>query len=368
MDLSILLLLGLGLALAVPFLGGDDDDDEANRIDGSPEGEPINGTEGADSIFALAGDDVINAGGGNDFVNAGLGNDTVNGGDGRDVIQGRAGNDIINGDNGNDRIEGGAGDDTIDGGYGSDTILGGRGTDVIKSGFNARLIDNELVNATETLDIIRGQGGEDTLFMWGDDSDNSTPDNPKGLSLAVGGVNSAPPGEVGPPELDELILVTGESDLQDDEGPTNFFVFANLEDDQDTLATIVEFNPAQHKLVLTIDADLDGATAPAVDFVLTETSLDGEDGVLVEARFEDAMGDPTDPDFDYEVSRAFLRGATIASLDESDFAVVLTDNDIPEPGPDDVLTEADFTLFNPEATLETVKNALPGFLNTSPPA
>ncbi|WP_108813841.1 calcium-binding protein [Loktanella sp. Alg231-35] len=335
MDMTIILLLVASGALIVPFIGGDDDDDAENRdeIRGTlGDDDPLDGTDGNDSIFGFDGDDTINAGAGVDFINAGLGNDTVNGGDNRDTIEGRAGDDTLNGEGGNDEIRGGAGNDTIDGGYGSDVVRAGRGDDEISGGFGARLIGGELINATDRTDTLRGEGGSDTIYMWG------------GGGLASGGLSSDDPVD-NVDEKDTLILVTGEGELRDDQGTTDFFALANLDNDEETFATITEFDPFEHRMILTIDAAGMPPTTAGVDFTLEQTTINGVNGVLVTA----VLDDPTSiDDDDYEASSAFFRGLVLTSIDPDDLDIEV------------VMTNADDTdYFLPEDTVEVVNGLIP---------
>lgn len=332
MDITILLLLGLGLAVAVPFLSDDgDDDDDVNEIRGTlGDDDPLNGTSGNDNILAFDGDDTINAGAGRDFVNAGLGNDTVFGGDDRDEIEGRAGDDMLFGEGGSDTLLGGAGDDRLDGGLGTDIIRGGRGADVILGGPHAEIVNGEFVPDNDPGDTLRGEGGEDEIYLWGRDG------------LAVGGQNSDDPGTGD--EKDELVLVTGIGTLEDSEGTTDFFALANIEDAQNTRAFITEFDPNEHRMILTIDIDPGQTATPDIDFTLTQTEIDGVNGVLVEAVLvnEDDFDDGS-----YEEASAFFRGAILPDpvpADLFDIEVVVTD-------------AADY--FDPEATVEFIKGQIP---------
>ena len=354
MDLTFLLLLAAGGALLLPLIGGDDgSDDNDDEIRGTLEGDTLNGTEGNDRILGFDGDDTINGKGGLDFINAGLGNDTVNGGDGRDTIEGRAGNDTLNGDDGGDIIRGGAGDDIIDGGYGNDVVEGGEGNDTIFGGPAARVVDGELVNATDKTDSLRGQGGEDTIYIWG------------GEGQAFGGLNRDDPGIPEVDEKDELILVTGEARLEDSEGTTDFFALANIDDSDETFAIIQEFdngNPfdvndtGEHRLILTVDIDLEGAIAtPQVGFEATTATIEenGEtvNGILISAKLlnpDDFAG------AEFEESSAFLRGETNPTADDLqtfiennyEIEVVYTD-----------AAENDY--FRPQDTVAAIKAIIP---------
>jgi hypothetical protein len=349
MDITVILaVLGLG-ALLIPILGGNDDDEDGD-IRGTPEDDVLNGTNGNDNILAFDGDDtirafdgddLINAGSGVDFINAGLGNDTVNGGDGRDEIEGREGDDTLNGDAGGDVIRGGAGNDIINGGYGNDVVEGGEGDDTIFGGPGARAIgpDGELVNATDRTDTLRGQGGEDTLYIWGGDG------------LAIGGLDRNDAGIPSVDEKDELILVTGEAELRDDQGTTDFFALANIDDQAETFATITEFDLDEHRMILTIDMDLTGeADVPDIDFTLTQTTVDGVNGVLVEAVL---VNEADFEDDTYETSSAFFRGLILDDINPDDLNIEIVQTDA---------TTNDY--FDPESTVAAIKAQIPA----NPPA
>ena len=345
MDLTLILALVAVGALILPLIGEDNDDSGSDELRGSTDDDIIEGTEGNDTISAFDGNDLINGNAGVDFINAGLGDDTVNGGDNRDTIEGRAGDDILNGDAGNDTIEGGAGDDTIDGGYGSDVIRGGRGDDEIFGGFGARLIDDELVPATDKTDIIRGEGGEDTLYIWG------------GGGLAVGGIDDDD--NAIPDEKDTLVLVTGEAELRDDQGTTDFYALAILDDDTETRATSTEFDPTEHRMILTVDMDMGpAAPAPQLGFTASISSIqEGDDtvnGILIEAE----LLNPGDfPGVEFEAASAFFRGTGAAPLnDDAALQTFIEDNFEIEVVATDA-NENDY--FDPASTVAAVVAVIP---------
>ncbi len=82
---------------------------------------------------------------------------------------GEDGNDSLNGDDGDDSLRGEAGDDSIvghagmtrQGGAGLDTIIGGAGNDLLEGDF-------ELGIVAENDDVVRGNGGNDTLVSGRD--------------------------------------------------------------------------------------------------------------------------------------------------------------------------------------------------------
>ncbi|MBU2943395.1 calcium-binding protein [Shimia thalassica] len=93
------------------LIGGPDDGDRADTI---------NGNDGNDSIIA---------GAGNDSVGGGAGDDTIVGGTGSDTLTGNGGDDLISGGSIADLIFGGSGADFINGGFGNDLLNGGEGAD-----------------------------------------------------------------------------------------------------------------------------------------------------------------------------------------------------------------------------------------------
>jgi len=140
--------------------------------------------------------------------------------------------------------------------------------------------------------------------------------------------------------------VTGVGTLEDSEGTTDFFALANLEDEQGTRASITEFDPTEHRMILTVDIASDQTATPDLDFTLTQTEIDGENGVLVRAVLlnEDEFDDGS-----FETSAAFFRGAIL-----------------PDPVPDNlfdievVATDADQNdYFNPQATVALIKGQIP---------
>ena len=294
------------------FLTDDDDEDEVkeSEIRGTLDDDEITGTDGDDTILAWAGNDTIDGGSGNDEIRPGPGEDTVRGGNGNDWIVKSPGDDKLYGQVGRDTIYGGGGDDLIDGGYGSDTLGGNDGNDTIYGGFDARLIDGELVPALDATDDISGGPGDDTIYIWGGDGE------------ARGGDGA-----------DDLVLVTGAATLEADAGfGDEFFVLANVTDDQLTEATITDFDPSRDTLTLTVDHVPEGGTLPNVDVTMTETEVDGVSGVRVEAVFSGA-GDVPD---ESEGAVAFLEGMTVDMLGSANIAVVATE-------------QAD--LFDPESTI-----------------
>ena len=285
------------------LIGQDDEEPEGDGSDDEIRGtfgdDLLTGTEGDDVIFGWLGDDTIDGLDGDDEIRPGEGDDTVYAGLGRDVIFGSPGEDELYGEVGNDTISGGADNDYINGGYGSDELHGGAGNDTIFGGFDARDVNGEIVPALQSQDLIRGDDGDDTIYIWGGD-----------------GVARGNDGE------DDLILVTGAATLEAGAGVgDHFYVLANVTDDQMTEATIEDFDPSRDTLTLTMDYVPDGGTPPDVDVTMTETSINGVNGVLVEAVY---VG-PGDIPAESEGAVAFLQGLTVDALSAANIDVQVTD-------------------------------------------
>ncbi|WP_342068822.1 calcium-binding protein [Yoonia algicola] len=315
MDISIILLLLAGGALLVPLIGGDDDgdDDSGNEIRGTLDpDDPLEGTDGDDLILGFDGDDVINGGGGLDFINAGLGNDTVNGGADRDVIEGRAGDDILNGGGGNDTIDGGLDNDVINGGEGNDILRGGRGDDVI-------------YGYTGT-DLIRGAGGDDEMFLWGE----------QGRAIGTDG-------------NDDLIMVTGRGFLEDDQDASNFYSFANVGDDGQTVAIVDGFG-AGDQLILTLDTTDPALMDADLLVTLTEGTInDGTPGYNIEVTL--AEDEVLAEGQSFEGARIFIIGSGL-NPDDIENAISV-----------DVTLNAGLTVEGAQATFDQVIAAETGANN-----
>ncbi|MCG3266830.1 calcium-binding protein [Yoonia sp. I 8.24] len=292
----------------------DDEDDETDgEITGTSGADEISGTDGDDIIRTWAGDDIIDGGAGDDEIRPGEGDDVVYGGDGRDWIIGSPGNDELYGQVGGDRVFGGDGDDFIDGGYGSDRLGGQDGDDTIFGGYDSRDEGGVIVPALQATDTITGGEGDDTIYIWGGDG---TADGEDGS--------------------DNLVLVTGSASLTAGAGDgDDFYVLANVTDDQLTSATIEDFDPGRDTLTLTLDHVPEGGTLPDVDVTMTQTTVDGVNGVLVEAVYTGSGDVPGD----FEGAVAFLKGVTTDQLDATNVSVVSTE-------------EAD--LFDAEATMAAI--------------
>lgn len=305
-----LILATMGIFI---LIGEDDEEPESgseDEIRGTFGDDLLTGTEGDDIIRGWQGNDTIDGLGGDDEIHPGEGDDIVYAGNGRDVIFGSPGEDELYGEVGNDTIFGGADNDYINGGYGSDELHGGAGDDTIFGGFDARDENGEIVPALQSTDLIRGDDGDDTIYIWGGD-----------------GVARGNDGE------DDLILVTGAATLEAGAGVgDHFYVLANVTDDQLTEATIEDFDPSRDTLTLTMDYVPDDGTPPDVDVTMTETSIDGVNGVLVEAVYAGTGDIPAES----EGAVAFLQGLTLDMLTAANIDVQVTD-------------QAD--LFDPESTM-----------------
>ena len=313
MDMAIILLLASSGLLLIPLLAGDGDSDgEEEGIRGTFGDDEIDGTEGDDLILAWSGNDTINGLGGDDEIRPGEGADIVDGGEGDDNIKGSPGEDNLTGGNGFDTIFGGADNDVIYGDADADFLTGGDGDDVIYGGFGFSGPGGDPIDTERAPEFIRGDDGDDRLFSWGEG------------------------GEVrGNADDDELILVTGEATLEAGGGQNDdFYVFANVSDSQLTEATIADFDPSRDTLTLTIDYVPDGGTPPDVDVTMTQTQVDGVNGVRVDAVYTGAGDVPASS----EAAVAFLPGATLAQLSSANIEAVLTTNaDLTDP--DTTLTD-----------------------------
>ena len=85
------------------------------------------------------------------------GDDQLRGTAGDDTLRGKAGSDALRGYGGNDLLKGGPGRDYLNGSTGLDDIGGGPGNDIILAGRDS------------SEDRTYGQGGNDEIYVWGDD-------------------------------------------------------------------------------------------------------------------------------------------------------------------------------------------------------
>jgi hypothetical protein len=205
------------------------------------------------------------------------------------------------------------------------------------------------VLATDINDTLRGEGGEDTIYIWGGDPAVAG----KGGGFASGGRNDTDVvGEDGAvlDQKDELILVSGSATLEDLQGTTDFFVLANLDDALQTQATITQFRLEDHRLILTVDADTDTSNALGLDFTLQATTLNGVSGVLVTAVVTNPNGLTADQ---YEVSSAFLRGATLDTGERTDVSRETINIELVQTN----AAQTDY--FDPAPTVAFIKGLIP---------
>jgi hypothetical protein len=108
---------------------------------------------------------IAEGNGSNGTFTGGKANDSIDGGAGNDVIKGGAGNDVLKGGTANDLIWGDLPNvtATVASNYGDDTINGGLGTNVIVLGTQAQDIQ---LGGQDTVQVIRGQQGDDVIFNF----------------------------------------------------------------------------------------------------------------------------------------------------------------------------------------------------------
>ena len=162
----------------------------ANAYDGRSGNDTIRGNRGNDTLLGGDGNDSIRGDDDNDSLLGGAGDDVLRGGADNDVLRGADGDDRLYGDDGNDTLEGGAGADTFyesggtSGGidelsYASDTagvtvnLLTGfaSGGHAQGDSFSGNQFENltggsgndSLVGSTHADNILRGEGGNDTI-------------------------------------------------------------------------------------------------------------------------------------------------------------------------------------------------------------
>jgi Ca2+-binding RTX toxin-like protein len=116
---------------------------------------------------------------GDDRYTGTAGRDVIHGLDGYDEMYGLRGNDVLAGDAGADRIYGGQGADTLYGGDGNDSLQGNTHRAWNKSDFaQDRLFggagDDELCGADPGRDILRGDEGNDLLWINNDLADGGS--------------------------------------------------------------------------------------------------------------------------------------------------------------------------------------------------
>ncbi len=223
-------------------------DDNGGALRGGAGNDTLRGGAGADSLLGGDGDDWLDGGGGDDTLIGSAGDDTLLGGDGDDQLFAGGGNSVLLGGAGNDLLIGGAGDDTLMGGRGNDTLEGGWGNDALIAGAG----DN----------LLNGGAGNDTLI--GANLDLRGNDR--------GGVNFLNGGEG-----DDLIVL-GVGDIASGGEGRDLFLLGEWMRGGDP-ATILDFDPAEDRLMVAYDASRGDppAIAVAVDQTLGAAviSLDG---------------------------------------------------------------------------------------------
>jgi Ca2+-binding RTX toxin-like protein len=107
----------------------DDILDARYHVGGVAQSATLHGWDGDDRIFGSTASDQLYGDNGNDTVVGGGGNDLLSGGSGDDVLTGANGADRLLAGDGNDRLSGGNGNDIFYGSTGDDIITGGANTD-----------------------------------------------------------------------------------------------------------------------------------------------------------------------------------------------------------------------------------------------
>ncbi|HEU0099172.1 MAG TPA: M10 family metallopeptidase C-terminal domain-containing protein [Allosphingosinicella sp.] len=161
--------------------------------------DSYSGTAGRDFYFGYGGDDSLSGGAGGDGLSGGDGNDVLTGGPGDDILDGGAGADVMTGGAGNDHYSvDDPGDSVIEAAFeGDDTVetsladytapagvenligtLGAGMTQILRGnarghapGYFQRNVltggdaDNVFYVVGEARDVVRGNGGHDTLYI-----------------------------------------------------------------------------------------------------------------------------------------------------------------------------------------------------------
>jgi Ca2+-binding RTX toxin-like protein len=190
--------------------------------------DDIVGISGTDLAFGLAGNDTLDAGDGNDTVNGDGGNDVLLGGYGADHLYGGIGGDSLQGGSGNDELRGGAGADTLEGGEGGDWLHAEGARDSTNSAFEE--------DAVDSVNVLRGEGGNDHLFgghgddqldggtgsdqLSGGDGDDSLEGGDEDDSLTGDGGNDTLRGSAG---ADQLSGGSGNDSLEGGSGDDRLF-------------------------------------------------------------------------------------------------------------------------------------------------
>ncbi|MEI7970141.1 MAG: calcium-binding protein [Betaproteobacteria bacterium] len=144
--------------------------------------ESPEGGGAADALYAGGGDDIALGEFGDDLLYGDDGADILAGGAGADIVNGGAGADRIAGDwgvaltervvqgwpGGNDVIDAGDGDDEVRGEFGNDTLYGGDGDDHLYGEAHDKVLDtlwagDDFLDGGAGNDHLRGDGGGDEL-------------------------------------------------------------------------------------------------------------------------------------------------------------------------------------------------------------
>jgi len=265
------MLMLLSLALPLALLGfalesnNDDDEDNAEEIEGGEADDRLEGNTGDDFIDGHAGDDVMNgrAGddtifgrdgedvlvgeAGDDMLCSGDGEDFVTGNTGHDLIEGQGDNDFLSGDYGWDTVRGDEGDDTVIGGRGVDVVVGGDGDDVVYGG----IIENLPLNLTELTELRDG---------------GSLSDLNGGIEMRDDSIGNELWGGTGD---DDLIL--GSGDVADgNNGDDTYHIMS--EQKGDVVPVISSFVPSDDAITVIVDDVEDDADISVSD--------DGNDAVI----------------------------------------------------------------------------------------
>ena len=223
-----------GSGRADKLYGGDQQDDQRDRIRGHEGDDQIIGYGGNDTLYGGRGDDVLT---GDDGDLHATGEDRLFGGRGADTLSGDDGDDRLVGGADADRLVGGRGDDLLRGGYGTDTLMGGEGQDSLSGGKGDDWLEggygDDLLEGGRGSDTLDGSWGNDTLRGHVDGHDDGDVD------FLNGGAG-------------EDVLVAGAGDyLSGGDGADRFQLGDWLE--QGDSARILDYDPAQDQIEVVYD-------------------------------------------------------------------------------------------------------------------
>jgi len=269
----MLMLLSLLLPVAlIGVVGGDDDDDGVNRIEGTDGNDTIDGGDGSDFIRGLDGDDEMTGGAGADTLLGFEGSDVLIGNGGDDMLCSGDGDDFVSGNRGIDTIEGQDGNDWIDAGYssdqafgdaGEDTVIGGRGSDVVNGGADNDVIFGGILQGVpleedELLDLASGASLADVLGTQDLEIDLREDDR---MDTLRGGQGD-----------DQIFVGNGDMATGGGNADTFHLMFDDV-NEPDNLAQITDYTPDEDSLTVIFDAPLE----------VTEVTIEdrGDDAVVV---------------------------------------------------------------------------------------